>query len=209
MLSDSNKFKDLPSKRRRGVAEASRKKIWSDSQKVEAVTTYLALGNLALTAASLKIPEGTLRMWKATVWWKELQDELSLQEDLQLSERLKRIIDGALTAVDDRVRNGDSIWDSKSGSLVKKPIAAKDAHRIAMDMTQKRIDIKKASIASVPTEMIEDRLLKLAERMAQIATGVKPVVQVTDVVVGEFEEYDDEPPSGEEEEDAIPNQREA
>lgn len=191
MLSDSDKFKDLPSKRRRSVTAIANKKIWSDSQKIEAVTTFLALGNLALTAAVLKIPEGTLRIWKATIWWKDVQDELSIQEDLQLSSRLKNIIEGALAATEDRIKHGDYIYDTKKGELVRKPVAMKDAHRVAMDMTQKRIDIKKANVASMPTEMIEDRLLKLAERMAQIASGVKPPVQVIDVVEGTFEEFEE------------------
>lgn len=188
MLSDSDKFKDLPSKRKRAV-NAATNKIWSDSQKIEAVTTYLALGNLALTARVLKMSEDTLRGWKGTVWWKQVQDELSVQEDLQLSTRLQKIIETTLSATEDRMANGDFLWDTKNSELVRKPVSLKDAHRVTMDMIDKRIKIKESNVQSVPTELIEDRLLKLAERMAAIASGItKPVVQVTDVIEGHFDE---------------------
>ncbi len=193
MLSDSDKFKVAPSGRKRAIG-AKTSKSWADSQKIEAVTTYLALGDLKLTGAVLKIPEQTLRSWKSTVWWKEVQDELSVQDDLKLSTRLKTIIESTLAAAEDRIRHGDFIYDSKRGELVRRPISLKDAHRVTMDMVQKRIDIAKANVQSIPTEMIEDRLLKLAERMAAIATGqsIPKVIEVTDVIEGSFSESDDE-----------------
>lgn len=180
-LSDAPTLKHVPSGKRRPAGVTTNKR-WSDSQKIEAVTTYLSLGNLALTASVLKIPEMTLRDWKQKVWWKEIEEELKVQEELQLSARLKRIIESTLSATEDRIKNGDFIYDNRSGSLVRKPVNLRDVHKVTMDMVEKRDKILNKTEMSVPIEAIDAKLAKLAEKFAEIA---KPKVEVIDVI---FEE---------------------
>lgn len=184
MLSDSDKLKHVPSSSRRAVG-AETNKHWSDSQKLEAVTTYLSLGNLALTASVLKIPEFTLRGWKQKDWWKEIEGELRVQENIQLSTRLRRIIENTLSATEDRIANGDFIYDNKTGELLRKPVSMKDAHKVAMDMIEKREYLDNKVPTNVSIEQIDDKLAKLAEKFEAIAQGRKTIVEVTDVIVGE------------------------
>lgn len=181
MLSDNDTRKNLPSNRRRAVDAA--KKNWSDSQKLEAVTTYLALGNLVLTSNVLKIPEMTLRGWKQKDWWKDIEGELRVQESLELSARLKRIVENTLAAAEDRIANGDFIYDNKSGQMVRKPVSLKDAHKVAMDMIEKREFLDNKQPTSVSMERIDDKLTKLAQKFEEIASGRK-AIEVTDVIVG-------------------------
>lgn len=189
MLSDAEQLKSVPSNRRRAVS-AETNKHWSDSQKLEAVTTYLSLGNLALTSRVLKIPEMTLRMWKQKEWWKEVEGELKVQENIQLSSRLQRIIEGTLSATEDRLANGDYIYDNKSGQLVRKPVSMKDAHKVAMDLMDRRDILDNRKPVNVSLEQIDDKLKKLADKFEQIATGRKQdVIEVTDVIVGEEVSY--------------------
>lgn len=189
MLSDNEKMKHVPSRKPRAVAALTNRR-WSDSQKIEAITTYLALGNLSLTAQILKIPEITLRQWKTTTWWKELKDDLQVQEELQLSTRLKKIIDSTLAVAEDRIANGDFIFDQKTGTLVRKPVNLAVAHKVAMDMVERRDKIINKQPNSVPLEQIENKLNKLAQKFEQIAAGRRPI-EVTDVILGEFTEVKD------------------
>lgn len=182
MLSDNPLMKYRPSNGRRAVGSVS--KSWSDSQKLEAVTTYLSLGNLALTSRVLKIPEMTLREWKQKEWWKEIEGELKVQDNIQLSSRLKRIIESTLSATEDRLANGDWIYDNKTGALKRKPVAMKDAHRVTMDMIEKREILDNRMPTSVTVEQIDDKLKKLAEKFEQISQG-RRAIEVTDVIVGE------------------------
>lgn len=186
MLSDNLRKQTIPSKRARGRSVGDVHKSWSDSQKLEAVTTYLSLGNLALTASVLKIPEPTLRTWRQKDWWHEIEGELRVQENLQLSSRLKRIIENTLAVTEDRIANGDFIYDNRSGQMVRKPVSMKDAHKVTMDMLDKRevLDNKKPVNASM--EQIDDKLAKLAQKFEEIAAGRK-VIEVTDVIVGSEE----------------------
>jgi hypothetical protein len=177
----------LPSNRRRAV-DADTNKRWSDSQKIEAVTTYLALGNLALTAKVLKIPDLTLRTWKQKTWWKEIEDELKVQDELQLSARLQRIIESTLSATEDRIKNGDWIYDNKTGGLVRKPVNLRDVHKVTMDMVDKREAILNKVVTAVPLEQIESKLEKLALKFEEIASKRSQQIAVTDVIFGEIDD---------------------
>lgn len=144
---------------------------WSDKQKMEAVTSYLTLGNLSLTARILGIPEITLRVWKASTWWKELVDELKLQEKIELSNRMKTLVEASQSIVANRLANGDPILNQKTGEIVFKPVSMKDAHKVAVDLIDRRKEIEKATEDGPPSDQQnDDKLEKLAVRFAEIAT---------------------------------------
>lgn len=191
MLSDSDKLKNVPSRKKRPLSGVNNMH-YSDSQKLEAVTTYLALGNLVLTASVLKIPEVTLRLWKSKDWWKDIEGELRVQEDIQLSSRLKRIIESTLSATEDRIKNGDWIYNNKTGELQRKPVNMRDVHKVTMDMVDKREHLDGKTPTGVAMEQIDDRLKKLADKFEQIAAGRRPI-EVTDVIVGEIVDVNEHP----------------
>lgn len=185
MLSDSDRLRRVPSKKKRPTTGV-KNMHWSDSQKIEAVTTYLGLGNLVLTSSVLKIPEFTLRHWKQQQWWKDIEEELAVQDDIQLSSRLKRIIETTISATEDRIKNGDWVYNNKEGCLMRKPVNLKDVHRVTMDFVDKREHLAGKTTQSVALEAIDDRLAKLAEKFAQIAAdNNKPPIEVIDVIIGE------------------------
>ncbi len=179
----------LEGKTKRRSVTATTNKHWSDTQKIEAVTTYLALGNLVLTSSVLKIPEMTLRGWKQKDWWKQIEDELRVQEDLQLSTRLKNIIETTISATEDRIKHGDWFFNSRDGVLQRKPVALKDVHRVTMDFVEKREHLEGKTPTSVALEAVDERLKKLAEKFEQIANS-RQAVEVTDVIIGEEVDVD-------------------
>lgn len=180
-LSDIAKVaKRDPLPRRSVKAETNRH--WSDSQKIEAVTTYLALGTVTLTAAVLKIPEYTVRNWKGTEWWKKIADELAIQENLQLSARMKRLMETTMSQTEDRALNGDFIYDSKIGELVRKPVNMKDLHKVTMDLVDKRLMLDGRVPAGVSVEHIDAKLQKLADSFAALAAPKPKSIEVTDVI---------------------------
>jgi hypothetical protein len=63
-FSDVEKEKDL----KRNVPRAldATNKRWSDKQKLEALQTWMALGNASMTARMLGIPAVTMKVWQAT-----------------------------------------------------------------------------------------------------------------------------------------------
>lgn len=187
MLSDSPQNKYIPMRRpRRGVT--AKGKHYSDSQKLEAVTTYLMLGSLPMVAAALKINVNTLKLWKKSEWWKEVEADLRIQEDLQLSKRMQEIVNRSIDVVSDRLENGDFIYDQKTGELRRKPVGMKDASKVLTDISDRRDVLINRHIAneSVTTDKVEDTLSKLAAEFARIAAKVTSgPVEVTDVIFGD------------------------
>lgn len=197
MLSDDPKMKYLPTGRRRPVVSAS-KLHWSDSQKLETVKTYLILGNLTLTASSLKIPYETVKTWKKSEWWKTIEQELMVQEDLQLGDRLKKIVNKSYDVIEDRMANGDFVYDQKTGEMRRKPVNMKDAHKVGLDLQVRRDELVRRHVEgdTITADKIEKTLLDLAKRFEDIANGVnknKPSVEVTDVIFGETKDAPQEP----------------
>lgn len=190
MISDDPNNKFMPSPKRRKAGELGYKRHYSDSQKIEAVTTYLMVGSINMVSAMLKININTLKMWKLTEWWKEMEKDLRIQEDLQLSKRLQNIVSKSLDVVEDRMENGDFIYDQKTGKMKRKPVSMRDAHKVMIDMSDRRDELINRHIAneSITNDKIEETLNNLAKEFARIASQVtakSPPPEVTDVIFGE------------------------
>lgn len=166
-LSDSELLKDRKTRRR---ALEAKGKHWSDSQKLEAVQTYLMLGSVRMTAAALKIPEITLKVWRASTWWKDLESELKIQDELQLSTRLKKIAEKSFAAVEDRLEHGNFVFDQKTGKIRRIPVNLKDAHKVALDSIHQKELIGKKHVDVANDGQVLDKLAQLAEKFAQMAT---------------------------------------
>lgn len=191
MLSDNSNMKYRPTGKRRAVAR--KKGYWSDSQKIEAVQTYLILGSVKMTAATLRIPFDTVKYWKTCQWWKDLMEEMRIQEDLQLSTRLKKIITKSYDVLEDRLEHGDFVYDQKTGEMRRKPVSMKDAHTVARDLIPQREHLidRHFEEKTVTEDKIEKTLANLAEQFAKIASQVTkhPSVEVTDVIFGAEENH--------------------
>lgn len=194
MLSDDTKNKYMPTPKRRAAGDAAFRRHYSDSQKIEAVTTFLMTGSLKMVSSMLKINYNTLKLWRKSQWWKDVELDLRTQQDLQLSKRLQNIVTKSLDVIEDRMENGDFVYDQKTGQMKRRPVNMRDAHRVMMDV-QERSDVlieRHMQEDSVTTDKIEATLNKLAEQFAQIASQVtaKKPVEVTDVIFGD--EHDDD-----------------
>ena len=174
-ISDNQRVQETVHVRRRGVKQEG--KWWSDSQKIEAVTLWLTLGNLVMVSATTRIPEDTLRKWRATQWWKELAEEIKLQDKMQLSASAKNLVDKSLAVIADRLEQGDWIYDQKTGQMRRKPVSMKDALAVADRMIEQKEKLEKTSVIQDSVESVEAKLTRLMEKFAQVAAPV-----VTDVI---------------------------
>lgn len=166
MLTDNENTKHWDIKKRPKNAD---KRKWSDSQKVEAVQTYLQLGTVKLTAQKLGISEHTVYYWQGTQWWRDIIRDIKAQERILLTQRMRGIRDKSLDIVEERLANGDFIYDQKTGKMKRKPMQAKDVHKIAVDMIKEQIEIEKQEEHILNQDSIEEKLEKLAESFKALA----------------------------------------
>jgi len=166
---------------------------WDKRKQLEAVTTYLATGNMAETSRLINVPKGTLDKWKTSDWWKDLIEEIQSGEGQKQDNKMSKVIDKALDTLMERIDDGDFQYDQRTGRLVKVPLKARDLERVTSGLFDKRQLIRKK-----PTNIKVDdlnqagRLLKLAEQFAAFAgKKVDPDRVVDQYIDGEYNQVVD------------------
>ena len=115
-----------------------KKSHWTQNQKLQAVSTYLMLGNMAETAVITGIPLATLKIWKVTDWFKEYCLQLQSEDVQQMDSNLKRVITKALKATEDRLDLGDAQFDQRTGEIIRIPVKAHVALKISTELMTKQ-----------------------------------------------------------------------
>ncbi len=151
---------------------------WSDKQKLETVATYLLVGNMAQVSRLSGIPHITLRKWKAQPWWSEAEQEVKRSSKIELSGKLKKAIELANLAIEDRLVNGEFVFNQKTGEVVRRPVSADTAVKVFDKLVDKQLLLEKqADLNNYTTqEGITERLAKIAEELLkfQLAKDVTP-----------------------------------
>lgn len=169
------------------------KRHWSKEQQLEVVKSFLIVGSVRAAARLCKVPEQTAFVWARQPWWKEMVDDLNSQDQLKLSARLKRIVEKTFDVVEDRLENGDYVYDQKTSKMRRKPVNAKDAAKIGIDFDNKRDTIIRGFNSVASEEQLDDKLNKLAAKFAAIVNGKKDTSDAIDVEVKETQdEFQDE-----------------
>jgi len=157
-------------KRKTSTDRRYKRSIWTQNQKLQAVSTYLMLGNLSETAIVTGIPLPTLKIWKTSDWFKEFALQLQTEDVQQMDSNLKRVIDKALKAVEDRLDLGDAQFDQRTGKITRVPVKAHVALKITTDLLTKQDKIREAPVKEEIEKTIDDRLLRLSEEFARFAS---------------------------------------
>lgn len=147
---------------------------YSPKQKLEAVTAYLMLGKVSLVAASLGIPEDTLRNWKRTDWWKEMEAEVRSSNNVEVSGRLRQIVQKSMTVIEDRLENGDFQYNPKTGAFTRRPVGVKVAGDILSKAVDKQVLIERLERQPQADQAkIEDRLKTIQEKLLEFSRFAK------------------------------------
>ena len=161
---------------------------YSWEKKYEVVTQLLASGNQRLVAELSKVPYDTISTWKRQDWWEELVTQIRHQQELQLDNKLTQIIDKSLDILADRLENGEMVMNNKTGELVRKPVPAIAASRVATDLLSRQHVLRKSSTEQVEqNESIKDTLLLLASEFAKFTKQKADLPMVEEVPFTEKE----------------------
>ncbi len=165
---------------------------WPMEVKIQVVSQYLVLGNMALVSAVTKVPHQLIRAWKGQPWWKDVEAQVRATENLQMDNKLSKIVDKSLDAVLDRVENGEYFYDQKLGQVKRKPANLRDVARVSVDILSKRELLRgNATERKEVTQVSVDEQLKaLALEFArwQNPTIQKPTIDVEMVEISEDKE---------------------
>lgn len=150
---------------------------WSDQQKIEAVQAFILYGKMPAVEAVTGIPRNTLSNWKYMDWWKDLEAELRASDDIELSGKLKKLIDKSVDVLADRMDKGDFFYDQKTGELRRKPVSLRDAHVVTKDLITQRRVLDNKPVQATETSM-EQTLQMLASKFEEFAKTIRRNEQV-------------------------------
>lgn len=142
--------------------------VWSDEKRLEAVATYIALGSMAETSRVVGIPVQTLWSWQQRkTWWADMEKMLRAERNNVTATKLGSIVENTLTAITDRVANGDTIYDMRSGEFHRIPVSAAALNKIASTLLDRRILLEKMQVVKQEDEV--DSTQKLEKQLSKLA----------------------------------------
>jgi hypothetical protein len=177
---------------------------WPVEKKIEAVSIYLAVGNMRIVAGATGVDYQLLRLWKTQPWWKEYEYEVKNARRSDVNTKMSKLIDKSLEVVSDRLENGEMILNNKTGELMRKPVNMKDATKVTVDLLTRQAALDKMQIEESglqQKESIQDTLKALAEEFAKF-NGTKKSSEVIDAEDVSFKEPTELP---DEEEEVLDN----
>lgn len=142
---------------------------YSDKQKTKAVLTFVVTGSNSLTAQQCKIPLKTIETWKTQKWWKDQVQELKNTRNTEMSGNLKNLFDKATAQLEDRIENGDYIWDQKKGCAVRVPVGSRNLNQIAKDSIDRQVLLDKV------TTPVKEEYLDINQRLTELLHEFKRI----------------------------------
>ena len=165
---------------------------WPMEKRIEVVSQYLVLGNMALVAAITGVDHTLIRKWKGMPWWKEMEQQVRATENLQMDNKLSKIVDKSLDQVLDRVENGEVYWNPATKRLDRKPASLKDITKVSVDILTKRellrgnaTERKETTQISV-AEQLEALKVEFAKWQSPPKKELELVEDITDVKESEI-----------------------
>jgi hypothetical protein len=156
---------------------AAKNKWWSEDDRIRAASVYAITGNAQRTSEITKIPAGTIRQWKTQQWWPQVLDRVRTEHDDELDAKISKVIEKTLNQVEDRVDNGDWVYDSRApeGQQLKRvPMKGKEIAVTTSIMFDKRDLIRRKEKSVVEGQSTQQLLKGLLDEFRKF-TGQKTV----------------------------------
>jgi hypothetical protein len=149
------------------------KKKWNDEKRIDVVTKYLALGNLRLVSEITGVNYGMIRNWKMQPWWADIVAEIKASRNLAVDSKLSKIVDKSLEMIEDRLENGDMVYNRKTGEVERRPVSLELINKVSKTAMEQQAAITTKESAETQTQMaqtINDQIRFLAEEFAKFNT---------------------------------------
>jgi len=126
---------------------------------------------MKLVSGITGIDYALLRQWKLQPWWKDFENEIRATQNIEMDNKLTKIVDKSLDAVMDRLENGDFFYDQKTGKVKRKPISMRDAVSASKELLTKRELIRDGITEKKETSQVSvtEQLKTLAQEFAKWA----------------------------------------
>ena len=143
---------------------------YTDEDKQKAAFLYAIYGVMSKVSEELNIPEQTLSSWKGSEWWEDYVSAVRSEAGDELIARFTRCAVNALDGLDDRLKEGNWHFDSKTTGLYRVPVPAKDLVVTAAISTEKSLLLQNRPTSI--TEHADGRLDKLLAKFTEAGNAI-------------------------------------
>ena len=145
---------------------------WFPQQtKIDACTMYCVYGDVDEVSRLTKVPVKYIRQWKEEPWWSEIQKKVFVEQNEKLGSRISTVLDKSLGEIEERLTNGDYLWDVRKSKLVRKPIDTKVLSNLFNNLVNRRQLIRGEPTSITNKIGVDDRLKFLAEQFEKFASA--------------------------------------
>lgn len=141
---------------------------WSEDDKHRAVVVFKTTGSSMKTEKLTGIPAPTIRQWKQEDWFKEKMNAIRIDDSINLESTYTELAKKSIEEAMERLTNGDHVV-LKDGSIIRKPVGARDAAIIAGISSQQRKSLAEQQESTPGGTTTVDRLATLMEKMIRFA----------------------------------------
>jgi len=167
---------------------------YTPDQKREMVYAFCSSGSLKKASDICKVPYSDIKKFRQEApWFPELVKEYKKERQDELDARMSEIIEAGIGNILDRIHNGDTIMNHKTGKFEKRPLSALDMTRVVSILFDKRAMMRGDPTTRSEKVSSEATLKVIMDRMEQVASKMhldKPVSIDGEVIDGELE-YED------------------
>lgn len=137
--------------------------------KIESCTLYCVYGDFEKVSSLTRVPVATLKVWHQEPWWVEIQKQVYIEQNENLSSRINIVLDKSLVEIADRLENGDYYFTKGSGELRRKPVDTKTLALLFDNLATKR-QLVRGEPTSISAKIgVDDRLAMLADSFEKFA----------------------------------------
>jgi len=147
---------------------------WPEEMRIAAVAAYAATGSVKKASDISKVTYETVRRWKKEDWWAEMLARVRQEKDQELDAKFTRTVDKVLDLIDERITKGETIYDTKRGTLVSVPMSSRDAVKVGALAIEKRQLIRgepTSRTEHIKSGEVKDKLTALAEEFKKFVTS--------------------------------------
>ena len=160
---------------------------YSQEKRLQVISDYLVCGNLAEVGRKHDIPYVTLVSWKDENWWISAAEDMLVNHKEELLAKQRKILDKTYSELEDRLENGDEIFDKEHGH-VRIKVRANHLATIA-DVTLKANQL----LNNRPTQISSVNIDSLADKLRDITLNAKDVTPKPESIEVTFKKIESNP----------------
>ena len=152
--------------------------------KVAAAALYVVLPSSRKVARMLDLNDRTIRYWRHEPWWHVVTREVRKTKNEELDAQLTDLLELSVGELADRITNGETVIDQKTGQLRVIPVKTRDLAGAMHIVFDKREMLRRDPVSNTKETAVSEHLANVAEKLEKLVGKIPEPV----VVEGEFRE---------------------